>query len=285
MVEFTRKFFIYFCAALTLLFTFKALPGAPLSWKLAGVAAIFFALVCAVFAWDEVARKGRSVLSKSRHNVEEGSISLSIKQAMADAKYAAREDESIALQANKIVRRGLDKRCIKYKDYKEWRRKNSMIFTAVTDEDNQLIGFFDVFPLTDKAATGLVEGKIHEHELNIESILPKDKNESATKLYIASIMVNPKQTAFSAVIAKDVVVLKLIEFLTSVFPPNEERILFAYAHTGLGENLLKKTTFKNTALPHDNKYHRPLYELSADDYKTIAKDLKDCSEPILTVCT
>jgi hypothetical protein len=193
---------------------------------------------------------------------------------MSSVKFAARNDESIALEANKIVRRGLDKGCIQYKKYKEWRKKNPMIFTAVTDSDEQLIGFFDVFPLTDQAAGDLFSGKLHEHNLTIDSILPAGNNEQANKIYIASIMVNPRQTGFSPMVAKDVVVLKLSEFLLTTFPPNETRNLFAFAHTQLGEHLLKNTTFKNTALPKDNKHHRPLYELSPVEYQEMAKDLK-----------
>ena len=271
MIELGRQFFIYFVAGLTLLFTFKALPDAPLSWRLVEVAIVFIAVVCAIFAWDEV-KKGKGLTSR-RNVSEDASVSLSLKRAMSSVKFAARNDESIALEANKIVRRGLDKGCIHYKEYREWRKKNPMIFTAVTDADGQIIGFFDVFPLTDQAASDLVSGKVHEHDLTIDSILPEDKNKDANKIYIASIMVNPKQTGFSPMVAKDAVILKLIEFLIATFPPNEKRYLFAFAHTQLGEHLLKNTTFRNTALPNDNKHHRPLYELSPDQYNEIAKDL------------
>jgi hypothetical protein len=174
MIEIGRQFFIYFVAGLTLLFTFKALPDAPLSWRLVEVAIGFIAVVCAIFAWDE-AKKGKR-LPSSRNASEDASISLSLKRAMSSVKFAARNDESIALEANKIVRRGLDKGCIQYKKYKEWRKKNPMIFTAVTDSDGQLIGFFDVFPLTDQAAGDLVGGKLHEH--NLTNKLPKSDDEA-----------------------------------------------------------------------------------------------------------
>jgi hypothetical protein len=272
MIQLGRQFFIYFVAGLTLLFTFKALPDAPLSWRVVEVAIVLIAVVCAVFAWDEVI-KGK-VLPSHRNTSEDVSVSLSLKRAMSSVILAARNDESIALEANNIVRRGLDKGCIKYEKYKIWRLKNPMIFTAVTDADGHLIGFFDVFPLTDQAAGDLVSGKLHEHNLTIDSILPAVNNEQANKIYIASIMVNPRQTEFSTMVAKDVVVLKLSEFLLTTFPPNETRKLFAFAHTQLGEHLLKNTTFKNTALPKDNKHHRPLYELSPVEYQEMAKDLK-----------
>jgi hypothetical protein len=97
MIDLGRKFFIYFVAGLTLLFTFKALPNAPLSWRLVEVAIVFIAVICAIFAWDEV-KRGKGLTSR-RDASEDASVSLSLKRAMSSVKFAARNDESIAREA------------------------------------------------------------------------------------------------------------------------------------------------------------------------------------------
>ena len=147
-----------------------------------------------------------------------------------------------------------------------------MIFTAVTDSGNQLIGFFDVFPLTEEAARGLLDGEVHERALSINAILPSASNTSAKFLYIASIMLNPKQTALSPLIAKEVLLLKFAEHMSTVFPPNQERMLFAYAHTDAGERLLRNAGFTNTLLPENAKQGSPLFQLSPEEYSNLASD-------------
>jgi len=270
MIEFTKNFCTYFAATITFLIGVKAAVGIGFSWKLLAAVALGVAIACAGIAWAEVHHRIKIGSSKLRGGENGGSLSLTIRRAMARIKFAARDDESIALEANKTVRDGLDKRCISYEDYREWRRKNPMVFTAITDSDNQLVGLFDIFPLTEEAAHRLISGKLDEHGLNIEAILPREKNSSAKHIYIASIMLNPQQQVLSRIVAKEVILLKFAEFLLVNFAPTEERMLFAYAHTEYGERLLKNSEFRNTALSRDNKQGDPLYELSPVGYKELA---------------
>jgi hypothetical protein len=269
MLECIKKFCTYFAAALTFLLALKAGFGVAFSWKWLAIVTTLVGIVCALIAWFETC--GSSVKGRRRsQQSSDDSVILTIERALRTVRFAARDDEAIANQANRIVRRELDKRCVKYREYKNWRRKNPYIFTALTDSHDGLIGFFDVFPLTDEAAAGLTDGTYDEHSLTAEAILPCEKNSSAKKIYIASIVVNPKQTSFSPIVAKEILLIKLGEFLLSVFPPDGERLLFAFAHTGAGERLLKNANFRNTALGTDNKQHDPLYELSPEGYVQLA---------------
>jgi hypothetical protein len=271
MIDLIKKFGTYFAATVTFLIALKASLGIKADWRLFAFALVALGVVCAAIAWAEVYRRTAGLPPKRSRGADEASVSLAVKQALASVRFAARDDESIAMQANRIVRQDLDKHCIKYKDYKVWRRKNPTIFTAITDIDNQLLGFFDVLPLTDKAACELMDGKVDEHGLTIEAIFPHAENASAKKIYVASIMTNPRQTAYGDIIAKEVLLLKFCEFMTNTFPPDDERILFAYAHTDAGERLLKNAEFRNTGLSKDSKQGDPLYELTSDGYRKLAK--------------
>ena len=87
----------------------------------------------------------------------------------------------------------------------------------------------------------------------------------------------PKQKAYSCIIVREVILLKFLEFLTTIFPPNDDRMLLAFAHTSAGERLLKHGRFTNTILSKDNKQGDPLYQLAPEGYKTLVKTFNDIS--------
>lgn len=237
MIIFLKKFSAYFSASLTFLVGIKAAFSLSISLQTFLLIFPLLFFCCAAIAWIESAQS--DVSSRVNANENDGPISLSISRALDTVKIHPRDDESIAFQANKIVRRYLDKKCISYKDYKKWRDKNSNIFTAITGTKGELVGFFDIFPLTEHAAKRIVDGSLKESELSEKDILPLNMDKSAKTIYIASIMANPEQSLFSPIVAKEVIILKFVEFLIQEFPPDEDRSIFAYAHTSYGERLLK----------------------------------------------
>src|SRR5207248_11004799 len=93
-------------------------------------------------------------------------------EALDSVREGHHDDEEIAFIANKIVRKFLDKRAIRYDRYKAWRQRNPLIFTPIVDLSNELIGFFDIFPLTPEAGNAIIAGKLTERTLTIDDILP-----------------------------------------------------------------------------------------------------------------
>src|SRR5437868_3011274 len=118
----------------------------------------------------------------------EGSLLVAIGNALDSVCEGARDDEEHALYCNKLVRNLLDKRAITYEEYRLWRKKNSSVFTTVVDRENNLIGFFDVFPLTSEAGKSIIEGRLSERSLSLDHILPEQANGSATHIHIATIL-------------------------------------------------------------------------------------------------
>lgn len=94
----------------------------------------------------------RRLYSPRRGRHADGSLLFAIESALEVVRFGSRDDESLAFSANKIVRRELDKHAITYATYRGWRQRNPLIFTTVVDDTNQLIGFFDIFPITADAA-------------------------------------------------------------------------------------------------------------------------------------
>ncbi|MEA2876842.1 MAG: hypothetical protein QOF14_2038 [Hyphomicrobiales bacterium] len=190
-----------------------------------------------------------------------GSVLFAISHALEKVRRAPSEDESLAAFANKIVRRNLDKRAITYKDYKKWRKTNPLVFTAIVDEDDELIGFFDIFPLKPQSAEDMIAGRLTEHSLTTEHILPVEQTASVTHLHIATILLNPRQRSLAPIVAKEVLLLKMKEFLVQYYSPIESLTYTAFAQTRPGEILLKRCGFTMVVPADENDQNWPLYVL------------------------
>jgi len=186
---------------------------------------------------------------------------VAIERALDRVREGSANDESMALAANKIVRKALDKRAIGYSEYKIWRKRNRFIFTTVVDEANQLIGFFDIFPLTTEAGEAIVSGALTERSLKADHILPEAATRGATHIHIATVLLNPRQKSFSAIVAKEVLLLKLKEFIEAKYDPVEMRTFTAFAQSKSGEAFLQRCDFSMVVFSKDNEQHLPLYVL------------------------
>jgi hypothetical protein len=212
-------------------------------------------------AWDiKVIRVPWRSISRNEGD-STGSVLFAIGQALDNVREGPMNDESHALAANKIVRRCLDKRAITYKDYKLWRTLNPLVFTTVVDENNQLIGFFDIFPLRSNAGKDIIAGKLSERSLKVEHLIAFADIAFATHLHIATILLNPRQRTFTPIVAKEVLLLKMRQFIETHYAPIEARTYTAFAQTRAGETLLKRCGFAMAVLATENEQHSPLYVL------------------------
>lgn len=194
---------------------------------------------------------------------ETGSLVLAVNQALARVRFGPLNDEDIAYRANKIVRRELDKSAITYNEYKKWRAVNPFVFTSVVDEDNTLIGFFDVFPLKTAAGEALLKGSLTERSLASEHLVPRREVGNTTHVHIATILLNRKQRTFHPIVGREVLLLKLKQFFQEHYEPLEDRTFTAYAQTRAGAALLKRCGFSVAIVAEKNKDRWPLYVLPA----------------------
>jgi len=199
------KFITYYAATIGLLWTVnKTATHFDVSLYVIFISNIIVAPAVAVYVWLET----RST-SEAKHSreVEKGELSflLDVAEALEKVRYAPADDEGIAHLANRIVRADLDKWAIKYSAYKKFRKKNPLVFSAIVSDDNELIGFFDVFPLTDGAAHEILSGKVRERDITEGDIVPFAMNRMSRNIYIASVLFNKKQGRFTPKVAKEIV--------------------------------------------------------------------------------
>jgi hypothetical protein len=138
---------------------------------------------------------------------------------------------------------------------------NPLIFTTIVDESNQLIGFFDIFPLKTSAGQAIIEGRLTERTLTVDHLIPFEETASVTHLHVATILLNPRQRALSPIVAKEVLLLKMREFLERNYAPIESRTYTAFAQTRAGESLLKRCGFVVALFANENAQRSPLYVL------------------------
>lgn len=197
-----------------------------------------------------------------RHNGDAtGSLLFAIGHALEKVREGPKNDESLALTANRLVRRHLDKGAITYKEYRLWRYLNPLVFTTIVDDENQLIGFFDIFPLKADAGEAIIAGTLTERSLRPEHIIRYADAAGATHLHIATILVNPRQHAFRATVAKEVLLLKMMEFVERHYVPIESRTFTAFAQSREGKALLTRSGFSMVVPADENEQRFPLYVL------------------------
>jgi hypothetical protein len=78
-------------------------------------------------------------------------------------------------------------------------------------------------------------------------------------------MRNPRQKRFSSLVAGEVLLLKMKEFLRTQYEPLEKRRYTAFAQSADGEALLKRCGFTMVLLPEQNEQHFPLYVLRPEE--------------------
>jgi hypothetical protein len=138
----------------------------------------------------------------------------------------------------------------------------------VVDDENNLIGFFDIFPLTTEAGTKLVEGALTERSLDANDILPEQLTSSATHIHIATVLLNPRQKTFTPIVAKEVLLLKMKDFIERNYDPVQTRTFTAYAQSKAGEVFLQRCDFSMIVFGRDNEQHLPLYVLRPSEAGT-----------------
>jgi hypothetical protein len=195
----------------------------------------------------------------------EGSLVLAIAYALERVQEGSIDDESHAYTCNKLVRRHLDKRAITYSEYKTWRRKNPLVFTTIVDSQNNLIGFFDIFPITAEAGADIISGRLSERALSVDHILPVTSVASATHIHIATILVNHHQRSFEPLLANEILVLKIGEFITKHYAPVGTRTYTAFGQSKAGEALLRRCGFSMAVLPKTSDHRWPLFVLRPGD--------------------
>jgi hypothetical protein len=157
--------------------------------------------------------------------------------------------------------------------------RNDHVLTVIIDENNEMVGYFDVFPLVDAFGESLIKGNVTELDMHVNCEYDKSVEHESNHIYLGAIFNLErkhltKRYAISLFMQK-----KLIMHILLLYPPRAGRKYIALASSAEGNNILKRYNFSHTQSKRDRKDKADLFVLdSADMEDTIYKIKKRFGE-------
>lgn len=181
----------------------------------------------------------------------------SVSHGAASRRLTCPCDIRLAKQATKLAEKCFaGSVTISPNSYEQLRVKNPFILVCLTDENGQLLGYFDLIPLRESFAVPFLRGTVTEDQITHEDVLAPHEMRDCKYLVISGIAVdNPDSPRgkWNASIAVWGVLRYLAHFYSGVDP-----LVFAVAATLAGDSLLKKF---GLSLDADGSSRRDRYRL------------------------
>lgn len=149
-------------------------------------------------------------------------------------------------------------RVISYPEYKKWRAKNPTVYTVVANGKNELVGFFDIFPLTDAAGAALMKGEKSEEDLTIDDLLDGKSTAETNFVYIATLAARFRNPLLDVLLTRT-----LVEHLSNVLPPRPGRRYLIIPYTVEGRNAAIRNGFRCEATPSITKRNIEVFSLDS----------------------
>jgi len=126
--------------------------------------------------------------------------------------------------------------------YEQWLAVNNNILVCLLNNNSEVVGYFDVFPLAENFVDALVNGSVSEHDIRREHILNVVDARSCKRLYLAGFAVAEPETFLGKRYAS-YLAWGLIMYLRHFYgePPRQ---LLAIPSTREGKKLLQRFQFQ-----------------------------------------
>jgi len=147
--------------------------------------------------------------------------------------------------------------------YEQYLLVNPNILCAALGPDRSVLGYFDIFPMTESFGRALLQGVVGEQDLRHENLLPEARAGDASLLYLGGIAVKEPET-FPGQRAASQLVWGMFQYLSFFYPPHMPRQLVASAATREGAALLARFQFQMVLPASLAKDGCALYALSMD---------------------
>ena len=153
-------------------------------------------------------------------------------------------DEEHFKIANKLAKKLFGKKnAINPTTIDSWRKKNHLILSVLYDDNNRIVGYFDILPITAEFEENLRNGIYTEQNIISDSIYSKDDINLATNLYIGGIGVIDSET-YDGHKNGAILIRAMVKYIKTFYDLNTERKLCAVAATKDGEKLLLNMGFQ-----------------------------------------
>lgn len=178
-----------------------------------------------------------------------------------------------AMKANQMASIFYGNEAVPFERYSQWLSKNPNVLVCLLDQQKEVVGYFDVFPLNANFIDGFVSGITKEDELSADHILSPNEARFCCQLYLGGIAVKSPDS-FVGHRNVSILLWGLFHYLRSFYPEKRTRQLFALGSTVEGDALLRKFNFTiaspaNMRKDKHNLYTLPFTHSLLDSYLSI----------------
>lgn len=174
-------------------------------------------------------------------------------------------ERALQLQANRLAASSYTRVAPLSSDrYEQWLMINPNVLACLLNNNRQVVGYFDVFPLESSFFKLFIDGLCVEHDIRREHILGPSLARNAKQLYLGGIAVAGPNTMKGKRYAS-VIIWGLFKYLQHYYCVPCDLELYAEAASKEGEELLKRFGFQLTSTAKQRKSSCALYSVLCTD--------------------
>jgi hypothetical protein len=179
---------------------------------------------------------------------------LSQRHRLKPSEYVAKVEKSrscAAAASNAVHTLWKDDPLLSREEYWELVKHNPDVLVSIFNEENKMVGFFDVFPLKAAAAEAFLDGETTEKSLlTPEAVYDARHADQSNYIYIGTVLGLPRMLRSAEKLRLEYSMIRpMLKYLEDRFPPRPDRLYFAMGSSKLGLNWLNECGFTPRSIP------------------------------------
>tara|TARA_R110002020_G_scaffold304725_1_gene520520 strand:- start:1415 stop:2317 length:903 start_codon:yes stop_codon:yes gene_type:complete len=171
---------------------------------------------------------------------------LPLDQILFNDSYSAKilfpYQEKYLKPLNKIANSYYGKSSASSKYIKSWYEKNPYSLVTLADKNRNIIGYYDMLPLSDEFAHEFISGKKGEKDIRDTHILPVEEMKNANFIYFAGVAIKDHHTQQSKIFSGYLLYTAFL-YLKKFYDLNQDKTILAVSATESGKKLLMHLDF------------------------------------------
>ena len=170
---------------------------------------------------------------------------------------------------------------IPFDQIEQWRLKNEKGFVQINNSDGLLCASFVILGLESSFFDEFIAGKLTEHEIDGNVILPFDSMKKEERIYISGVLVRDPGRFLGGKRTR-IMLWTMLEYFKKLFTLRKTRALYAVGLTKESEKLLHAMEFKICGSKESRKDHSNLYRIDMDKetWQKMLTKIWDCSKMV-----
>jgi hypothetical protein len=187
-----------------------------------------------------------------------------IDEFSSDESYSVKFCNTDGLrEADEMTKPIFDEAFIPSERIEQWRMKNPKGFVQINNNDGILCACFVILGLQHSFFDQFISGKLSEHDIDGNIILPFEDMKKEDRIYISGVVVRDPSSYFGSKRAR-VMLWVMLEYIKRVFGFRKARTFYAVGLTRESERLLSRLGFSICGNKESRKDKSNLYRIDLD---------------------